>query len=397
MTKLTEKFMKKLQAPTKGHVIYWDDRVKGFGVRITANEVINFVFNYRTKGGTQRRLKIGAWPTFSVEAARSKAVEHHHVVANGGDPQADREGERVAPIFKDLADYYLERHAPNKRTEKGDQNTINHVLLGRFGTRKVAEISFNDIDALHHRITKAGHPYQANRVVALLSKMFSMAIKKGWRTDNPAKGVERNQETPRKRYLSGDELARLTKTLDAWPDQHVANAIRLLLCTGARSGEVLSAKWDQFDIDKREWTKPSSHTKTKQAHTVPLSDAALAILSKMQDDRTKSDRVSPYLFPGRGTDHRVDHLKKPWAAICKEARITGLRIHDLRHSFASILVAGGASLPMIGELLGHTQVSTTQRYAHLDVGPLRDLVNKVGAVVEGAQKVPSKVVKMRGR
>jgi integrase len=162
-----------------------------------------------------------------------------------------------------------------------------------------------------------------------------------------------------------------------------ANAIRLLLYTGARRGEVLSAQWKHFDFNKGTWTKPSAHTKTKKEHKVPLSPEALAVLSKM---RAEAKSISTYLFPGRGGTHRVD-LKKPWPAICEEAGIEGLRVHDLRHSFASILVAGGASLPMIGRLLGHTQVATTQRYAHLDVDPLRELVAKVGAVVDGAEKV----------
>jgi integrase len=147
---------------------------------------------------------------------------------------------------------------------------------------KVKEITFDDIDGIFDSITKSGHPYGANRVVALLSKMFNLAINKGWRTDNPAKGIERNEGHKRERYLSDHERARLTKTLDAWPDQHTANAIRLLLYTGARRGEVLSAEWKHFDTDKGTWTKPSAHTKTKRTHTVPLSRERLAVLSKMR-------------------------------------------------------------------------------------------------------------------
>ena len=397
MPRLTEKAIKGLKSPTSGYTLQWDDEVKGFGVRITAAGAVSFIFNYRTRAGRQRRTRIGSPPTYSVEAARTVAKRYQHAVDQGGDPLADLEGERGAPTFKDLADYYIEKHLPKKRSAKTDEFAIEALLeKHKLGMRKVAEITFNDIDRIHHKITKEGYPYRANRVVALLSKMFTLAIKKGWRSDNPCKGIERNEEIPRERYLSDDELARLTKTLDAWTDQRMANAIRLLLYTGARRGEVLAAEWGQFDLNEGTWTKQSAHTKQKRVHKVPLSDAALAVLSKMQDERTKSDKVSPFLFPGRSDGHRVD-LKKPWPAICKEAGIKDLRVHDLRHSFASVLVAGGASLPMIGKLLGHTQVSTTQRHAHLDVDPLRDLVNKVGAVVDGAQKVSSKVVRLRGR
>ena len=215
--------------------------------------------------------------------------------------------------------------------------------------------------------------------------MFALAIKpKKWRDDNPAKGIERNHEEKRERYLSDDELARLTKTLDAWPDQTIANVVRLLLYTGARRGEVLSAEWKQFDLEKKTWTKPSASTKQKTEHRVPLSDEALSLLSKM---RAEAKSISPYLFPSSSESGHLVEIKKGWAAICKAAELEDLRLHDLRHSFASILVAGGASLPMIGALLGHTQVSTTQRYAHLDVDPLRELVGKVGAVVSGAEEV----------
>jgi integrase len=393
--KLTEKNVGKLQAPAEGYALYWDTEVKGFGVRVTAAESKSFIFQYRTRGGTPRRLTIGSPPTYSVEAARRVAKRHSLAVDQGGDPYADWKGERDAPTFADLSRHYLEKHAPKKRTGEADRFTIDRVLLPKFKNRKVAEITFVDIDGLHHKLSK-DHPYMANRIVSLLSKMFSLAIKKQWRTDNPAKGIERNEETPRERYLSPPELERLTKTLGVWPDQEVADIIRLLLYTGARRGEVLAAEWKQFNLDEGTWTKPSSHTKTKRVHKVPLSDEALAVLSKMQAERAKADKVSPFLFPGRSEGHKVD-LKKPWPAICKAAHIEGLRIHDLRHSFASILVAGGASLPMIGRLLGHTQVATTQRYAHLDVEPLRKLVATVGAVVDGAAKAPKTVVPLKGK
>lgn len=384
-----------LEAPATGNRIYYDDDVKGFGLRVTSAGARAFILNYRVNG-RERRYTIGRHPDFSVTAAREVATKLKRQIQQGHDPCAEQHADRSAPTVADLAAYYIERHLPKKRTAETDRQTIDKVLLPKLGRRKVAEITFADIDALHHKITGAGTPIRANRVVALLSKMFSLAVKKDWRSDNPARGVERNEENRRERVLSDDELARLTKTLDAWPDQEAANAIRLLLYTGARRGEVLSAEWKQFDLEVRTWTKPSAHTKTKKTHTVPLSDAAMAVLSNMHDERARSGKLSPYLFPARGGEgHRVD-LKKPWAAICEAAGIEDLHVHDLRHSFASILVASGASLPMIGRLLGHTQVSTTQRYAHLNVDPLRQLVEKVGAVVEGAGKIKPKVVSLRG-
>jgi integrase len=241
-----------------------------------------------------------------------------------------------------------------------------------------AEVRKSDINALHRDLTKAGKPVRANRVLALLSTMFNLAIDEGWLHDNPCKKVKKNPETPRERYLSSDELVRLLDALAAHPDQNEANAVRLLLLTGARRGEVLSMQWDHIDFEKRTWTKPSHHTKQKKLHHVPLSAPALQLLAEMASTPTNDSlpSSSDYVFPGPGKNgHRVD-LKKPWASICQAADIEGLRLHDLRHSYASLLVAGGASLPIIGKLLGHTQAATTQRYAHLDVDPLREITER---------------------
>ena len=161
--------------------------------------------------------------------------------------------------------------------------------------------------------------------------------------------------------------------------------MRLLLLTGARRGEVLSMTWDQIDFENGTWTKPSAHTKQKKTHHVPLSAPALQLLADMRGTSN-----SEYVFPGRGTEHRSD-LKKPWASICDVAGIEKLRLHDLRHSYASLAAAGGASLPIIGKLLGHTQVATTGRYAHLDVDPLREVAERVGAIVAGAGKPGAEV------
>ena len=177
--------------------------MKGFGLRVTAAGSMSFIFNYRTRAGRLRRLTIGSPPTYSVEAARDEAKDYDREVRKGRDPLAHRQSERDAPTFTDLADYYIEKHLPKKRpsSAKTDRQTIDKVLLPELGKLKVAEITFDDIEGIHHKITNRA-PDLANRVVALLSKMFSLAIKKRWRADNPAKGIERNQESKRARYLS---------------------------------------------------------------------------------------------------------------------------------------------------------------------------------------------------
>ena len=209
------------------------------------------------------------------------------------------------------------------------------------------------------------------------------------RSDNPCRGIEKIAEPKRARYLKSDELVRLTAALAESEDQQAANAIRLLLLTGARRGEVLSARWDQFDLEAGTWVKPAATTKQQREHRVPLSAPALELLTAI-----RSEAESAFVFPGRFEGHRAD-LKKPWAKICEAATISGVRIHNLRHTYASLLASAGFSLPMIGALLGHTQPSTTARYSHCFDDPLREATDRVGAIVMG--RPSAEVVNLKAR
>jgi integrase len=211
--------------------------------------------------------------------------------------------------------------------------------------------------------------------------MFNLAIRWRMRTDNPSKGVERNPEAKRKRYLSGDELERLTMTLATYLDQEVANIIRLLLMTGARSGEVFGMRWTDLDLVTGTWTKLGSTTKQKSDHVVPLSAPVRQLLVEIR--HRQHNQRPEFVFPGPGKTGHVTTIKKAWKAICQASNITNLRVHDLRHSFASQLASGGASLPLIGALLGHSQPATTARYAHLFDDPQRAAVERVAAIVTG--------------
>jgi integrase len=204
------------------------------------------------------------------------------------------------------------------------------------------------------------------------------------RPDNPVRGVERNAEEQRERYLTHDELARLTKALADYEDQRIANAVRLLLLIGARKNEVLGARWDQFDFDRDVWVKEASYTKQKKKHEVPISDPALRILGDM---RKSAPADAVYLFPG---DHqgRLGDIKKHWPRILQSAGITDkgkakLRIHDPRHSFASFAISQGLSLEHIKPLLGHASIVTSQRYSHLHDQAKREATNKVGSLLSG--------------
>ncbi len=318
---------------------------------------------------------------------------------DGYDPLQARQQDRLEPTVNDLATEYLKRYAvTHKRASsvRNDREMIDNIIRPALGSLHLQAVGKRDMETLHASFKAT--PYRANRVLALLSKMFSLAEEWEWVGDNPARGIPRFQEDKRERWLTEQELQRFTKALNVYPDQNPADALRLLLLTGAREGEVLKADWPQFDLQRGIWTKPSHHTKEKKIEHVPLSAAALELLRRMK--RTASARGP--LFPGAKGEPRVT-LRRPWVQICKAAslsdvfRVQGkrrtitkskptLRIHDLRHSFASHLVSNGVSLHIVGKLLGHTQSQTTQRYAHVADQALRDASNRMGEIFRNADK-----------
>jgi integrase len=385
--RLTDKTVRTLPAPAKGNRITYDSAVAGFGVRITAGGARAFILNYRVKAtGLERRYTIGRYPDWIVTAARERAKELKREVDSGGDPQGDDKASRNAPTITDLCDRFKEEHLNKLRPKtRADYSLIiNNELVPALGKLKVAAVDFEHVERLHRKIAHHA-PILANRTLAVLSKMFALAIKWRLRPDNPCKGVERKREEPRRRYLGDkpDELARLTKALAEHPDQQVANIFRLLLLTGARRGEVLSATWEQFDLQKGLWSKPATSTKQKEPHQIPLSAPARQLVASLPND-------SELLFPGRGGQRRTN-LDHSWSQICKAAGIRGLRIHDLRHSYASTLVSRGFSLPVIGALLGHSQPQTTARYAHLFHDSLREATERAGAILAPEREPSGKV------
>jgi integrase len=381
---LTDAVVRRLPVPKKGSRITLDDGVLGFGIRITANDARSYVLRYTTRAGRERTHTIGSADAWRTTDARDKARELRREIEDGGDPLGDIEAEREAPTIADLIERFRAEHLPKKRpgTVRDYECLLRVHIQPHFSQHtKVADVAFADIDALHRKISKAGNPYQANRVVTVISKMFALAVRWGWRESNPAKGIERNTEYHRRRYLSGDELVKLTKALSEHPNKEIADAIRLLLLTGARKGEVLGMRF--ADVEDGVWSKPPSSTKQKQHHQVPLSAPARALLA---DIRKRQRPHAEFVFPSDGACGHLVELKSSWRQITKAAGIDGLRVHDLRHSYASQLVSGGASLPLIGALLGHSNPMTTARYAHLFRDPLKEATERVGAVIEAAGK-----------
>jgi integrase len=254
---------------------------------------------------------------------------------------------------------------------------LKNYIRPALGSKRVDAVRRRDIERLHQHLKTT--PYRANRVLALLSKMFSLAMEWDWRADNPCQGIKKFHEEKRDRWLKTDELRRLTDALGRSTNRRAGDAVRLLILTGARKGEVLKAEWSQIDFERGVWTKPSAHTKQKRTEHVPLSAAALALLSAMRE----LDPAGRYLFPGNKPGEPLKDIKLFWPKICRDAGLESVRIHDLRHTFASHLVSSGTSLEMVGRLLGHTQAATTMRYSHLADDPLREAANRFGSIVTG--------------
>ena len=389
--KLTDAIVKRLPQPVRGDVTTRDTLVRGFGIRVTAGGARSFTLRYRPKqGGRQRRITIGSFPSWSTVAAREEAKRLKREIDGGADPVGEHEEKRAAATVADLCARFERDYLPRKRrtTQKVYKQQIAAEILPALGKMKVAAVSHADADGFHHRLS-ARAPTQANRTLAVLSKMFSLAIRWGWRSDNPCRGIERNQENKRERYLSGEEMARLSTALAELRDQGAANAVSLLLLTGARQGELLAAKWNDFHFEVRRWVKPSSSTKQKKTHTIPLSAAACQLLAEM---REQAGDQTGYVFPARGDGHRP-HINGAWIELRKAASIPDVRLHDLRHTYASVLASSGLSLPVIGALLGHATPVTTHRYAHLFDDVQRAATERAAAVITGtspAQVVPLK-------
>jgi integrase len=379
--KLTKSAVESLACGSEDYVI-WDSALPGFGIRVKPSNVKSYIVQYRyRKTGASRRKTIGQHgPLLTFHKAKERARIILADALKGNDPVADDRAVRDAPTIRHLAADYLEQHAiPKKRARsvKNDCSIINRIILPRLGSKKVVAVQSRDIQSLHVSMKKT--PYQANRLLALLSKMLSLAVKWGWRSDNPVKGIERFQEERRERWLSDRELSQLLSVLMAHPNQRAANAVRLQLLTGARLGEVLKARWSDIDFERGVWTKPSHHTKQKRTEHIPLSGPTLSLLTEM---REKADPTEANLLPGNASGRPLQDIKKFWKAVTEQAGLADYRLHDNRHTHASHLVSSGLSLEIVGRLLGHTNPTTTKRYAHIADSPLRAATERFGAKLD---------------
>jgi integrase len=392
--KFDDRFVRNLPIPATGNKrtpAFGPDRVPGLNIVVTAAGARIWALRYRFHG-KEEFYPFADFPDLNVKAARDRARQLRQQIRDGINPKAERDKARAAPTVVTLAKRYDEEHLPGKTPDSAheDRALIRDYIIPAIGHLKVADVTRGDVQRMHRDITKGGKPVRANRAQACASKMFSLAMEWGYRADNPCSGVKRNPEDGLERFLSEAEIARLSEVLARHPERTTVALIRFLMLTGARFGEAATAEWSQFDLAGGTWTRPSSHTKQKRKHATPLSAPALALLTELK----RENASGTYVFPSPKTGRPLVTIKTAWARITREAELDSVRIHDLRHTFASVLAGSGASLHLIGSLLGHVQVSTTQRYAHLADDARRAAVERVGAFLTGSGRESAEVLKM---
>lgn len=363
-----------------------DSLVPGLCLLVLPSGQRTYYLRHRVDG-SQRELKLGTPAELSPDQARALAREALAQVRAGQDPAEERRRRREAPTIEQLAQRHLQAHASRKRSGRNDEILWRRHLLPAFGRVKVAALTRERIREWHATHPK---PTTANRALEVLGVALGLAEEWGWRPvgSNPARGVRAHKEEQRRRYLSPDELARLRAALQQWEAAgplavrwRFAQLVRLLLLTGARLREVMCADWGSVDWERRVLRVPAERGKTGYAE-IRLSDRAVEVLRALVGAQAALGEPSPWIIPGADRKRALVGYRKLWLALMRDAAIEDLRVHDLRHSFASYALSGGQTLGVVGQLLGHRSTQTTSRYAHLVDDAARAAVDRLSDELE---------------
>lgn len=381
MVKLTKRVIETLE-PRDTEYFEWDDELPRFGVRVLPSGRKSFVVQYRANRRS-RRMNLGTFGIVTPDSARGKALQALAKVESGEDPMDERRAREQAITLNELAAKFEMIHIdlnPNVKASTGREyrHALKRYILPALGKLKVGEITRADVSALHHSM--AAKPYQANRTLEVVSKMFNLAEEWGHRAEgtNPRKRVKKYPEQKRERFLSAAELRRVGQVLAEMEAERIEMpsaiaAVRLLMLTGCRLSEIMKLQWGHVRLRDGVLHLPDSKTGKK---TVQLGDAAVEVLRRIP-------RIdgNPWVLPGRVEHGRLTDLQPFWQRVRARAGLVDARIHDLRHTFASVAAVEGKSLLMIGKLLGHTQEQTTRRYAHLAAGTVKAAANDVADLI----------------
>ena len=380
MPKLTKRSVEVLPVADKDYLVF-DNDLSCFGVRVFPSGIKSYLIQYRS-GGRSRRVTIGKHGTLTADEARKKGKELLGAIAKGDNPAEAISQHHGAPTVAQVAERFYREHVLERckpSTQKEYRRSIDLFIKPAIGPFKIVDVTRPDLAQLHHKMRDK--PYQANRTLGILSKLFNLAEVWGLRPDgsNPTRHIPKYKEQKRERFLSKLELDRLGQVLaqSEADSSHVVAAFRLLILTGCRLGEIQTLRWSY--ITGGYLNLPDSKTGARRIPLAPNTQELLDRLPRLPDN--------DFVIAGAKPKQAVTDLQKPWRRIRTKAKLEAVRIHDLRHTYASNAVMNGVPLVMVGKLLGHTQIQTTMRYAHLADDPIRaaaaQVSNLLGSSISG--------------
>lgn len=366
---LNKSFIDAVSLPPSGRVEYYDTKINGLCLRVSSSgiKVLYYSRRYRRQ---LVRIKIGKWPDISVEMARNKVSEYNAKVAQRINPLAEVKADREQMTFDELFTAFMERWSrPSKKTSHEDESIYKRYISRHLKNKALSEITKKDIAHIFSLVSK-NYPYRANRVLSVLSSVFNRGIEWGLCEHNPCRGIKKNREKSRERFLTQEELPIFFDAVKALKSPIMEAYFLISLFTGARQGNVLAMRWKEIDFRRKEWF--IAETKNGTSQRVPLIPAVIDILKNLK-------HYNEFVFysPTSKSGH-IEEPKKAWKKIVAYGKFEDLRIHDLRRTFGSWQAITGASLAIIGKSLNHKSATATQVYARLSNDPIRDAMQKAG-------------------
>ena len=385
---LTEKFIEtSLVCPAdKSHQEYCDRSIRGFiaDVQQTSPGVATFKLRYKNGEGKTAYHKIGRSSEIDLKDARKEAKRLKAEIHLGRDPQAETRAKRQSMTWTEFVeDRYLPHAKQHKRTWRNDLDMHNLRVKDHMGSLRLNQITRHKVEQLHNEVKASGLAgATADHFVKFIRHALNLAVEWDLLDKNPAAKIKLfNEDNKLENYLDEEGLQRLVKVLRTHPNRVVCNVALFLLCTGARLNEALSARWQDLDRTNRVWRIPAETSKSRKVRSIPLNTEALAVLDQLGTDGTHE-----FLFISPRSNERLRYVHKVWGRIRDEAGLPHLRLHDLRHQYASFLVNSGRTLYEVQQILGHSDPTVTQRYAHLSTRSLQEAANTASDRISEAIK-----------
>lgn len=377
-----------IKKPAK-RTYFYDTKTPGLALAVTPTGAKSFYFIRWVSGRSSFiKLENGTYPPMTIEQARAAVAALNAEAAKGIDPAQSRRQARAEMTLDELFKLWTAYAKSEKRSSDKDERTYA-LHLSHWANRRLSQLSRDDIVRWHQKLGRDSGPYAANRALALLRAMFNRGVAQhGLDIANPATGIKLFREEKREGWITPDAMPRLLEAIDAAPSPDWRDFFKLALFTGARRGNVLSMSWRDINLSQATWSITGAEHKTKKPVTIPLAPPALEIL----ECRKEMLGTEGYVFPGVGKSGHLQEPKKAWAQVLEAAGLSGLRVHDLRHTLASWMSSQGVSLTIVGKTLGHSQTATTARYAHLALDPVREAVDRAAQAMTATQRPKAEVI-----